>query len=116
MWLIVSTEGEGAEETLKSQSSTIKNLEDALTNFQSFIGSRDVLGTFKNVESTMIKMSSQSLALQRNMGGVISNTAEFQNRLIEFRNVLLEYSSTDDYYQAFLEKYDTLFLEDLKAV
>lgn len=45
-----------------------------------------------------------------------TNHSEFQNRLIEFRNVLLEYSSTDDYYQAFLEKYDTLFLEDLKAV
>jgi hypothetical protein len=86
MWLAGSTEGEGAEETLKSQSSTIKNLEDALTNFQSFIGSRDVLGTFKNVESTMIKMSSQSLALQRNIGGVISNTAEFQNRLIKAYN------------------------------
>ena len=86
MWLPGSTEGEGAEETLKSQSSTIKNLEDALTNFQSFIGSKDVLGTFKNVESTMIKMSSQSLALQRNMGGVISNTAEFQNRLIKAYN------------------------------
>jgi hypothetical protein len=89
MWLAGSTEGEGAEETLKSQVSTIKNIADAIVNFKSFVADANpakILGTYENIESTMIKMSSQSLALQRNIGGVVSNTAEFQNRLIKAYN------------------------------
>jgi hypothetical protein len=69
--------------------STIKNIADAIVNFKSFVADANpakILGTYENIESTMIKMSSQSLALQRNIGGVVSNTAEFQNRLIKAYN------------------------------
>lgn len=43
-----------------------------------------------------------------------TNHSIFSNKLIEFRSILQEYSSTDNYYQAYLEKYDRLFSDDLK--
>jgi hypothetical protein len=40
----------------------------------------------------------------------------FQKRLIEFRNILSENVDASPRYPILLEKYDTLFSEDLKAV
>jgi len=81
MWS--SGEGGGSSEELKSLTNTIETATSALQNFVNYVGgAKDITQTWKNVESTMIDMSSKSLALQRSMGGVISNTADFQNRLI----------------------------------
>jgi hypothetical protein len=40
----------------------------------------------------------------------------FTKRLLEFRSVLLEYAQTNDKYNILLNKFNTLFSEDLKAV
>lgn len=39
---------------------------------------------------------------------------DFKKRLVEFRNVLLEYASTNNKYQILLNKYDAIFSADLK--
>ena len=41
---------------------------------------------------------------------------DFKKRLVEFRNVLLDYANTNNKYQILLNKYDTVFADDLKAV
>lgn len=44
----------------------------------------------------------------------LANHSEFKKRLIEFRNVLLENVDSNKRYPILLEKFDTLFSDDLK--
>jgi|GEM_PF-3093033 len=46
----------------------------------------------------------------------LASHTDFMKRLVEFRNVLLEYASTNNRYQVLLNKYDELFSEDLNIV
>lgn len=75
------SDGDKTAENLASGKSTIEGLNQAYTEFETNVAGSDALKIFQNIEKTMIGMMNQSMALQRSMGGVINNTAAFQERL-----------------------------------
>ena len=81
--MLLFNTGTGAEETTGSQAkSTFGALEESLKAIEKSIASGDVLKTsFQNIEKTIIGIADSSLALQRSMGGVVSNVYDFQKRL-----------------------------------
>jgi len=83
MLLFDTGTGTGAADTTGSQAeSSYGSLEKSLKAITANIASFDALKTsFQNIEKTIIGIADSSLALQRNMGGVVSNTYDFQKRL-----------------------------------
>jgi hypothetical protein len=73
--------GTGKEETVDAKLSTVKALEAAYTAFKENVADTNVLNVMQNVEKTMIGMMDQAKSIQRSMGGVLSNTGDFNNRL-----------------------------------
>ena len=83
MFLFTTDTGTGNADTTGSQAaSSYGSLEESLKNITNNIASVDALKTsFQNIEKTIIGIADSSLALQRGMGGVVSNTYDFQKRL-----------------------------------
>jgi hypothetical protein len=83
MLLFETGTGTGAADTTGSQAeSSYGSLEKSLKAITANIASFDALKTsFQSIEKTIIGIADSSLALQRNMGGVVSNTYDFQKRL-----------------------------------
>jgi hypothetical protein len=83
MLLFDTGTGTGAADTTGSQAeSSYGSLDKSLKAITANIASFDALKTsFQNIEKTIIGIADSSLALQRNMGGVVSNTYDFQKRL-----------------------------------
>ena len=83
MLLFNTGTGTGAADTTGSQAeSSYGSLEKSLRAITANIASVDALKTsFQSIEKTIIGIADSSLALQRNMGGVVSNTYDFQKRL-----------------------------------
>jgi hypothetical protein len=83
MLLFTTGTGTGAVDTTGSQAeSSYGSLEKSLQAITANIASVDALKTsFQSIEKTIIGIADSSLALQRNMGGVVSNTYDFQKRL-----------------------------------
>ena len=83
MLLFNTGTGTGAADTTGSQAeSSYGSLEKSLGAITANIASVDALKTsFQSIEKTIIGIADSSLALQRNMGGVVSNTYDFQKRL-----------------------------------
>ena len=80
MFLFDPGTGTGAADTTGSQAeSSYGSLEKSLKAITANIASFDALKTsFQSIEKTIIGIADSSLALQRNMGGVVSNTYDFQ--------------------------------------
>ena len=83
MLLFNTGTGTGAADTTGSQAeSSYGSLDKSLRAITANIASLDALkSSFQNIEKTVIGIADSSLALQRNMGGVVSNTYDFQKRL-----------------------------------
>ena len=75
--------GKGSKETVESADSVLGASKAALQSFKSYVADiTDVKGIYENIEKIMIGLQDSSLALQRGMGGVLSNTSNFRERLI----------------------------------
>jgi hypothetical protein len=74
--------GKGAEDNVESAKSVIGAATEAVTSFKSYVAGTDLKALYENIEKVMIGLQDSSLALQRNIGGVVSNTANFRERLI----------------------------------
>ena len=75
--------GTGEEEKIASGKSVLESSGEAFTSFKNYVADvTNVKGVYENVEKVMIGMQDSSLALQRNMGGVVSGVANFRERLI----------------------------------
>lgn len=75
--------GEGEAEKIASGKSVLESSKDAFDAFKDYVADfTDLKGVYENVEKVMIGMQDSSLALQRNMGGVVSGVANFRERLI----------------------------------
>ena len=74
--------GKGKDDSIEATTSTVGALEAQWKAFKDNVASTDVLALMQNIEKTMIGMMDQSKAIQRSMGGVLSNTGDFNNRLI----------------------------------
>ena len=79
---ITDDSGKGNTDNVESAESVIGAATAAVTNFKSYVAGTDLTGLYKNIEKVMIGLQDSSLALQRGMGGVVSNTANFRERLI----------------------------------
>jgi hypothetical protein len=88
--------GTGKEENVDAKLSTIKALEAAYTAFKENVADVNVLNVMQNVEKTMIGMMDQSKSIQRSMGGVLSNTGDFNNRLINAYDNTVKLGATFD--------------------
>lgn len=79
---LATTEGTSSSENVgQSASSSLKNIEDSIKNIKENVIGPDLKNAFQNIEKTLIGMSDAGLALQRSMGGVLSNTTNFQKKL-----------------------------------
>lgn len=74
--------GKGKDDSIEATTSTVGALEAQWKAFKDNVASTNVLALMQNIEKTMIGMMDQSKAIQRSMGGVLSNTGDFNNRLI----------------------------------
>ena len=74
--------GKGKDDSIEATTSTVGALEAQWKAFTDNVASTNVLALMQNIEKTMIGMMDQSKAIQRSMGGVLSNTGDFNNRLI----------------------------------
>ena len=81
--MFIEGTGTGEEEKIASGKSVLESSREAFTNFKNYVADvTKVKEVYENVEKVMIGMQDSSLALQRNMGGVVSGVANFRERLI----------------------------------
>lgn len=81
--MFIEGTGTGEEEKIASGKSVLESSKEAFTNFKNYVADvTKVKEVYENVEKVMIGMQDSSLALQRNMGGVVSGVANFRERLI----------------------------------
>lgn len=83
MLLFTNGSGTGTDDNIGAQAkSTAGALRESLTEIEKNIASADALkSSFQDIEKTIIGIADSSLALQRSMGGVVSNAYDFQKRL-----------------------------------
>ena len=79
---ITDDSGKGTADNVESAESVIGAATAAVKNFKDYVAGTDLTALYKNIEKVMIGLQDSSLALQRGMGGVVSNTANFRERLI----------------------------------
>jgi hypothetical protein len=79
---ITNDSGKATTDNVESAKSVIEAATEAVTSFKSYVAGTDLKGLYENIEKVMIGLQDSSLALQRNIGGVVSNTANFRERLI----------------------------------
>jgi len=79
---ITDDSGKGNTDNVESAESVIGAATKAVTQFKNYVAGTDLTELYKNIEKVMIGLQDSSLALQRGMGGVVSNTANFRERLI----------------------------------
>jgi hypothetical protein len=81
--MFLADTGAGEEEKIASGKSVLESSKDAFDAFKNYVADiTKVTEVYQNVEKVMIGMQDSSLALQRNMGGVVSGVANFRERLI----------------------------------
>ena len=86
--------GKGKDDSIEATTSTVAALEAQWKAFTDNVASTNVLALMQNIEKTMIGMMDQSKAIQRSMGGVLSNTGDFNNRLINAYKSTVEIGAT----------------------
>ena len=91
-----TSEGKGTEEKVESGNSVLGAAAEALKNFKAYVAGTDVKAIYENIEKVMIGMNDQALALQKKMGGVVSNTANFRERLIGAYSETVQIGATFD--------------------
>lgn len=91
-----TSEGKGTEEKVESGKSVLGAAGEALKNFKDYVAGTDVKAIYENIEKVMIGMNDQALALQKKMGGVVSNTANFRERLIGAYSETVQIGATFD--------------------
>ena len=75
--------GKGTTDTVGSADSVLGASTEAFKTFKSYVADvTNVKEVYENIEKIMIGLQDSSLALQRGMGGVLSNTSNFRERLI----------------------------------
>lgn len=81
--MFLADTGAGEEEKIASGESVLASSGKAFEAFKNYVADvTDLKGVYENVEKVMIGIQDSSLALQRNMGGVVSGVANFRERLI----------------------------------
>jgi hypothetical protein len=81
--MFLEDKGTGSKETVESADSVLGASKKAFEAFKNYVADiKDVKGVYENIEKIMIGLQDSSLALQRGMGGVLSNTSNFRERLI----------------------------------